>query len=38
MTLRVAHVTIKNILGIKDLEFSPGGFTEVSGRRPAPLD
>lgn len=29
--LRVAHVTIRNILGIEELEFTPGGFTEVRG-------
>jgi DNA repair exonuclease SbcCD ATPase subunit len=29
--LRVSHVTIRNILGIEELEFTPGGFTEVSG-------
>lgn len=29
--IRVAHVAIRNILGIEELEFAPGGFTEVAG-------
>ena len=29
--MRVAHVRISNILGIEEIEFAPGGFTEVSG-------
>lgn len=29
--LRVAHARITNVLGIKELEFAPGGFTEVRG-------
>lgn len=29
--LKVAHVRISNILGIEELEFAPGGFTEVTG-------
>lgn len=27
----ISHVKISNILGIKELEFSPEGFTEISG-------
>lgn len=29
--MRVSHVKIKNVLGIQDLEFSPGALTIVSG-------
>jgi DNA repair exonuclease SbcCD ATPase subunit len=29
--MRVAHIKINNILGIEELEFAPGGFTEISG-------
>lgn len=29
--LHVSHVKISNILGIEELEFAPGGFTEVRG-------
>lgn len=29
--LKVSHVRIQSVLGIDELEFSPGGFTEVSG-------
>jgi len=29
--LRVAHVSIKNILGLTELEFAPKGFTEIEG-------
>lgn len=30
--IKVTRVRINNILGIDELEFEPGGFTEVSGR------
>jgi len=30
--IRVSKIKISNILGIDELEFEPGGFTEVSGR------
>lgn len=29
--LHVSHVRISNILGIQELEFAPGGFTEIVG-------
>jgi DNA repair exonuclease SbcCD ATPase subunit len=29
--MKIAHVRISNILGIKELEFTPNGFTEISG-------
>lgn len=29
--MRISHITIKNILGIRDLEFTPTGFTEITG-------
>ena len=29
--LKVSHVRIQNVLGIAELEFAPGGFTEISG-------
>lgn len=29
--MHIQHITIKNILGIKDLEFSPEGFTSIEG-------
>jgi DNA repair exonuclease SbcCD ATPase subunit len=29
--LHVSHVRISNILGIEELEFAPGGFTEIVG-------
>ena len=29
--LHVSHVRISNILGIQELEFAPGGFTEITG-------
>lgn len=29
--MRISHVKISNILGIAELDFSPDGFTEVSG-------
>lgn len=30
--VRLAHVSIRNILGITELDFEPGSFTEVSGK------
>lgn len=30
--MRISHVKISNILGIEELEFSPAGFTQISGR------
>lgn len=30
--MKISHLTIRNILGISDLELSPGGFTEISGQ------
>lgn len=30
--MQISKVQISNILGIQELEFEPGGFTEVSGR------
>lgn len=32
MTLSVSHVKISNILGVEDLELSPGKFTAIVGR------
>lgn len=29
--MKISHLTIRNILGISELELSPGGFTEISG-------
>ena len=29
--MKIAHISIKNILGIAELELSPQGFTEISG-------
>jgi hypothetical protein len=29
--MKIAHIKISNILGIEDLEFSPGGFTKITG-------
>lgn len=29
--LHISHVTIRNILGIEELEFSPGNFTKLEG-------
>lgn len=29
--MQIAHVRIENILGIEELEFSPAGFTQISG-------
>lgn len=29
--MKIAHIKISNILGIDDVEFSPAGFTEISG-------
>lgn len=31
-TMRISHIKIQNILGIDELEFSPEGFTQISGR------
>lgn len=30
--MHIEHIKISNILGVQDLEFSPSGFTEISGR------
>lgn len=30
--MRIAHLKISNILGVAELEFSPGGFNEISGK------
>jgi DNA repair exonuclease SbcCD ATPase subunit len=30
--MRIAHVTIKNIMGLRELEFQPGSFTEITGQ------
>lgn len=30
--MQISHIKIKNILGIDALEFSPGAFTEISGK------
>jgi DNA repair exonuclease SbcCD ATPase subunit len=30
--MHIEHIKISNILGVTDLEFSPEGFTEISGR------
>lgn len=30
--MHIEHIKISQILGVEDLEFSPGGFTEISGR------
>lgn len=30
--MNISHITIRNILGIQELELSPGGFTQISGR------
>lgn len=29
--MKIAHIKISNILGVHELEFSPAGFTEISG-------
>lgn len=33
--MKISQFRIHNVLGIKDLEFAPGGFTEISGRNGA---
>jgi DNA repair exonuclease SbcCD ATPase subunit len=30
--MQISHIRISNILGIEELEFSPGGFTEIAGK------
>lgn len=29
--MKIAHITIRNILGVAELEFSPSGFVEIAG-------
>lgn len=29
--MKISHIRLSNILGVAELEFSPGGFTEISG-------
>lgn len=33
--MKISHISIKNILGIDDLEFSPAGFTTIEGQNGA---